>query len=193
MTFVHYYNEEWAQWFIQRNGWQLGPEIQEMVEQINRKLGFHSSNQLTFGMILSMWEWCVFETSTTFELSGSETGGDAPWCAAFSVRHHLLLEYWADLGHYYISGYGVSNLRLLENLNCGLLQDLLGLLTSDDRKDQTARVYLTETQQIQLMLVALGRDVWPIHQHNYAQQTGRAWKTSLIAPLGSNFAVVRYE
>lgn len=180
------YSEETAQWFIQRRGWQDGPEIEEMIEQFNRKLGFNSWNQISFGRILSMWEWCVFETSSTFELTGSERGGDAPWCAAFSVRHHLLMEYWADLGHYYISGYGV---------NCGLLQDLLGLLTSENNNDRTARIYLTETQQLQLMLVALGafRDVWHFHQHNYAQQSGRHWKTSLIAPLGSNLAVVRYE
>lgn len=45
------------------------------------------------------------------------------------------------------------------------------------------------------MLVLLGsfRDVWPMHQHNYAQQTGRNWLMSVVSPQGSNLAAIRYE
>jgi len=194
-NFCPLYDEELTGWNVPRIGWQNGPEIQEVVEQINRKLGLTSSNQLSFQRILTMWQWCVYETALTFELSGSETGGDAPWCAPFSVAHHLLIEYWVDVGSYYISGYGFRNERLVENLNCGLLQDLLSLLTSDDDNDRPARIYLTELEPIQLMLVALGtfRDLWPMHQHNFAQQTDRHWLTSLITPLGSNLVAVRYD
>jgi len=185
---------ETENWADSQVAFQRGAEVVELINEVNRKLGFQS-NVLNFESILSMWEWCRFETSMSFELSDSETGGDAPWCAPFSVGHHLLMEYWADLGHFYFSGYGVRNQRLLENLNCGLLQDLIRLLQSEDPTDRTARIYLSYTQELQLMLVALGsfRDTWPLHQHNYAQQSGRNWLTSLIAPLGSNLGVVRYD
>lgn len=85
---------------------------------------------------------------------------------------------------------------MLENLNCGLLQDLLEHIDEDEGDvDFSSRIFVSYTQEIQTMLVALGsfRDMWPIHQHNYAQQQSRHWLTSLIGPFASNFAVIRYE
>lgn len=186
------FSEEVENWADQQIAFQQGPEILEMIEQVNRRLGF-VSGQLTFDQIFEMWNWCRFKIAATFEQSNSETGAHCPWCAAFSVAHHLILEYYEDLGHFYFSGYGVRNQRLLENLNCGVLQDLVNHMNSND--GQLARVYMSYTQEVQLMLLLLGtfRDTWPLHQHNYAQQSARAWLTSLIAPFGSNLAVVRHD
>lgn len=171
-----------------------GPEFVEALANINRKLGFHGTGQLSFETIFVMWEWCRFETASTFELSGSEIGGDSVWCAPFSVADNLLFEYIEDVGHFYFSGYGVRNQRLLENMTCGLMQDLLNLISSDSN-DAVARIFVTFTQELQAMLVSLGtfRDVWPLHEHNYAQQSQRNWFTSQISSLGSNLAVVRYD
>lgn len=172
-----------------------GPEIQEMLGDVNRKLGFHGTNRLNFDTVFVMWEWCRYEIGSTFEFSDSEIGGDSVWCAPFSVSQHLLLEYLEDLGHFYFSGYGVRNQRILENLTCGLMQDLLSLINSDSNDDAVARIFITYTQELQSMLVSLGsfRDVWPLHEHNNAQQLARHWLTSLIAPQASNLAVIRYE
>jgi len=172
-----------------------GPEFEQLTEEINRKLGFRGSNQLSVDYILIMWDWCRFETSFTFELSNSETGGESPWCAPFSMSHHRVLEYYYDLGWYYGFGYGVRNQRLVENLNCGLLQDLLIHMQSDDDTDQKARIFMTYLQESQMMLVALGafRDTWPLHQHNFAQQSARHWSTSVITPFGANLVVVRHD
>lgn len=189
------FRDEVENWDAQREAFRQGPEFQEMLGDINRKLGFHGSNRLNFNTIYAMWEWCRFETGSTFEFSDSETGEDSVWCAPFSVAHHLLFEYLEDLGHFYFSGYGVRNQRMLENLNCGLMQDLINLINSDGTDEAVARIFVSYTQEIQAMLVTLGtfRDVWPIHQHNFAQQSGRNWLTSLIAPQASNLAVIRYE
>lgn len=165
------------------------------MEQVNRKLGFHGSNQLSVESVLTMWDWCRYETASTFEFSSSPTGDNATWCAPFSVTHQLLLEFFEDLTHFYFSRYGVRNQRLLENLSCGLMQDLLTLMQSEDDTDQLARIFVSYTQEIQGMLVALGafRDAFPPHQHNYAHQSSRQWATSLLAVQASNLAVVRYE
>lgn len=172
-----------------------GPEMLQMMEQINRKLGLHGSNQLSFETVQIMWRLCGFETASTFETSSSEIGEDVPWCAPFSVAHHLLMEYYEDLIYFYFSGYGVRNQRLIENLSCGLMQDLLAHIQSDDDTDQMARIFVTQVEEVQLMLVAFGvfRDTWPLHEHNYAQQAGRHWLTSLIAPNAANLVVVRHE
>lgn len=169
--------------------------MEELVQQVNSKLGFRASNQLNIAQVFSMWNLCRFKIAATFELSNSETGGDSPWCAAFSLAHHLILEYYGDLGYFYISGYGVRNQRLLENMNCGVMQDLLRHMQSENDNDTVARIFMAYEEEVQAMLVLLGsfRDVWPMHRHNFAQQTDRNFLTSLITPFGSNLAVVHYE
>lgn len=178
----------------QREAFQLGPEIEEMAEQVNRKLGFHGSNQLSLSKIFLLWKICILETGESIELSNSTIGEDVPWCSAFSMAHHLLLEYDSDLRYFYLAGYGVRNQRLVENLNCGLMQDLLKHMQSDNT-DQTARIYVTHSQMLLALLVTFGsfRDTSPITQHNFAQQTTRQWLTSLIIPNAGNIVVVRYK
>jgi len=179
----------------QQEAFGNGPEFEEMMEQINRRLGFHGSSQLSVDRVLVMWEWCRFETATNFELSDSVIGDPSPWCIPFSIAHHQILEYYQDLQYYHFTGYGVRNQRLIENLNCGLMQDLLNHLQSDDDTDQTVRVFVTYSQMLQALMVTLGafRDVPNLHQHNFAQQTSRHWQTSLMTPNAANFVVVRYD
>lgn len=102
------FDDATANWFAPREAFRRGPEIDEMLVDINRKLGFVGSAQLSFDRIFTMWEWCRYELSSTFEFSDSETGEDSVWCAPFAVADHLLLEYFEDLGHFYFSGYGVG-------------------------------------------------------------------------------------
>lgn len=188
------YIEETVNRTRQQVAFRDGPEFQEMIEQVNRKLGFHGSNRLVFSQIFEMYNWCRLK-SLTFETSNSETGSESPWCAVFSIGHHHLMEYFFDLAQFYSFGYGVRNQRLIENLNCGLMQDLLRHIQSENNADTMARIFISEQDIIQTMMVALGsfRDTWPIHQHNFAQQTGRHWLTSIISPFSANLAVVRFE
>lgn len=69
----------------QQRAFENGPEFEEMMEQINRRLGFHGSSQLSVNNVLIMWEWCRFETATYFEFSEWENGDPSAWCVPFSV------------------------------------------------------------------------------------------------------------
>lgn len=193
--FCEEFRNETANSISHREAFKNGPEFQEMIQQVNRKLGFHGSNQMNFDRVYDMWNWCRFTIAAIFETSNSETGGDSPWCAVFSVEHHRVWEYYQDLDFYYLFGYGLRNQRMLQNMICGLIQDLLRHIQSQDDDDTVARIFITHTEAIQAMLVALGtfRDVWHIHEHNFAQQSGRNWRTSFLGSFGSNLAVVRFE
>lgn len=171
----------------QQDAFEQGPEIETLLEEVNRKLGLRGSSQLSFNQILLIWEWCRFET-------GSESGTGA-WCVPFSVSHHAILEYYRDLGYYHFTGYGVPNQRLIENLNCGLVQDMLTTMQSNDPTDQTVKIFSSFSQIVQAFLVTLGafRDEDPLHQHNYAQQSFRNWKSSFLTPNAANLVIVRYE
>lgn len=188
------FNEEVGWNPAEREAFRQGPEFEEMREQVNRKLGLTGANQLSIQQIIVMWNWCSFETAAAYEFSDSPTGGNHTWCVPFSTAHHDLMEYADDLWSFYVSGYGVPNQRLIQNIHCALIQDLLTYLQSTNT-EQRARIFFALSQQPKSILFNLGlfRDVWPLHRHNYAQQFGRNWRTSFISPFGSNVAVVIYE
>lgn len=133
---------------------------------------------------------CRFQMANTFS-----TDIHSPWCAPFSIAHQQILVYLEDLQFYYRHGHGFANRRLQENLTCGLLQDLLTLMSSNNDTDRKAHIYSGFLSEMQGMYTALRlfRDVWEINQHNYATQPHRQWLTSLFTAFASNIAVVRYE
>ena len=165
-----------------------GPEYQDVIAQVNARLGFRGSNQLSADEVLAVWEVCRFEKNSDLTLP-------SPMCAAFSVANNQILEYQPDLDYYYRTGYGVPNRRLVENINCELMQDMLRFLQSNNPNEPTARIYGTHSQNLHLFFVTLGifEDLDPLTRHNIAQQINRQWRTSWITPKGGNMAVVRYE
>jgi multiple inositol-polyphosphate phosphatase / 2,3-bisphosphoglycerate 3-phosphatase len=156
--------------------------------QVNAKLGLQGTDQLSGQDIRVLWDICRFEKKLDLTIP-------AAWCAAFSVANTQTLEYWADLEYYHRNGYGNPNHRLIENLSCGLMQDMLRYLQSNDVNEERARVYGTHSTSIQLLVVALGafEDENPLTRHNFAQNVPRMYKTSWISPMAANLAVVRYE
>lgn len=158
-----------------------------MLAQVNARLGFQGSNQLSILTVLTIWEICRFEKN-------NDLSAPSPFCAAFSVANNQVLEYHSDLTYFYTNGYGNSDRGLIQNLPCGLIQDLLSHLQSND-DEPVARVFGTHSSNFQVLLAALGvfEDEDFITRHNLAQQNSRQWKTSWISPKGANLAVVRYE
>lgn len=189
------FSEESAYFQTEELGFRDGPELQEVINQVNRKLGLQGSTQLDFNQIEAMWYWCRFEVGTMFELSDSDIGGSSAWCAPFSVANFETIEYLYDLYTYHLNGYGLRNQRLLQNLNCGKMQDLLRHMQSENDTDTKVRIFSGSIDIVRIFLVALGafRDVWPLHRHNFAQQFQRRWVSSALSAFSANLAVVRYE
>lgn len=166
-----------------------GPEYQEMISQVSAKLGFLGSNSLRAIEVETLDTICRFEQIW-------DTNSTSPLCAAFSVANHAVIEYTEDLHYYYKVGYGYSEYRnLFENMNCHLMQNMLSFLQSNDPNDHRARIFSTHSSILQLILVTFGafEDEVPLSRHNFAQQTFRLWKSSLIAPMATNLAVIRFE
>lgn len=166
-----------------------GREYQQMLNEVSAKLGFHGSHVLRANEVEMFATICEYDQ--VFDLNIT-----SPLCGGFSVANHQVLEYYQDLDFYYRSGYGFSNYRrLFENLPCLLMQDMLGFLQSNDVNDHKARIYNTNGTPLMIMLVTFGafKDDVPLTRHNFAQQTQRLWKSSLISPMATNLAVIRYE
>lgn len=106
----------------------------------------------------------------------------------------MILEYFEDLDYYYNVGYGAPR-RLLENLQCPIMQDMIDFLSNDSPSGESVRVYNTHSGVFQVFLVALGvfgNDV-PLTAANFNAQQARQWRSSFLTPMATNMAVVRYE
>lgn len=174
---------------IERNAFVEGREYEEMLSQVSSKLGFHGSNQLRADEVVTLANLCRFQQIW-------EMDSPSPWCAAFSVANHQVLEYFDDLYYYYRFGYGhVAYRTLFENMSCGVMQDFLQFFDSDSQSEHKARIFNSHISNIQLLLVTLGslEDDAPLTRHNFAQQTFRLWRTSSVAPMASNLAIIQYE
>lgn len=171
---------------IQRAAWQNGAQFQAMMNLVNNKLGLTGNQRLSARQTRTLWDICNFE-----QLWDMST--PAPFCGAFSFADNLILEYFEDLDFYYNSGFGGPR-RLFENLNCPLIQDLLDFLENDTGSERV-RIYGTHSTAFQLFLVTLGvfSNDATLTAANFAQQANREWKSSLISPMATNIAAVRYK
>lgn len=131
-----------------------------------------------------MWQLCRFEQA-------ADLTRPAPWCSVFSYDDAAVLEYGEDLGYYYEAGYGFA---MNKNILCEAVQNLL-LFLKNDGDEAPARILITHSTVMQLMMVSLGlhEDTTPLKSSNFAQQQDRNWRTSQQTPFASNLAVVRYE
>lgn len=173
----------------EQNQFVEGPEYQEMITQVSRKLGFHKSHMLRAEEVETLAIICRFEQIW-------DMNATSPLCSAFSVANHQVIEYWNDLYYYNRWGYGQPNYRrLYENLPCHIIQDMLSFLRSNDPNDQKARIFGAHLPSLYLTLVSFGayEEEFPLTRHNFAQQTLRLWKSSIITPMAANLAVIRYE
>lgn len=132
-----------------------------------------------------MWQLCRFEQA--FDLHKM-----APWCSVFSVNDISVLEYGEDLGYYHEAGYGFA---MNKNILCEAMQNMLRYLQSKDPSEQPARILVTHSTSMQLLLVSLGlsEDLTPLKSSNFAQMAYRKWRTSQQTAYASNLAVIRYE
>lgn len=173
----------------EQDAFREGPEYEEMIREISTKLGFHGSHTLRNAEVEMLFQICKYEQ--IFDLNST-----SPLCAALSVANHQVYEYNWDLDIYYRVGYGHSNYRrLFENINCFLMQDMLRFLQSNDVNDHKARIFNSNMADSVLFLLNFGafEDDVALTRHNFAQQSNRLWKSSLITPMGANLAVIRFE
>lgn len=171
---------------IEQRAFVEGPEYQEMIVQVSNKLGFHGSHVLREAEMETLRILCRFEQ--IWDLNAT-----SPFCSAFSIGNHQTLEYFVDLFYHYANGYGhTSYRRLRENMHCRIMQDMLSFLSSNDEK---VRIFASHGPSLSLLLVALGaiEDEITFTRHNFAQQTFRLYRTSVVLPMAANLAVILHE
>lgn len=171
---------------VEFNAFAEGPEVAEMVAQVNRRLGFEGSNLLTFDTILVMWEICRFEKTHDLQ-------EPSPFCAAFSIAHNQVLEFHSDLEYYYNNGFGFSDQALHANIPCAVVQDLFNHFDNFDGPN--ARILVGHLPLMQVFITNLMAfdDEDSITRHNIGQQANRLWRSSWISPKAAHIVIIKYE
>lgn len=173
----------------ERDAFREGPEYQQMTLQVSAKLGFHGSHALRNNDVNTLSLICKYEQIWY----PNETSA---LCSAFSVANRQVIEYIEDLDLYHRLGPGKAEYRRLwQNLVCFNMQDLMQFLVSNDPDDHKARIYSGHVVLLPMVLSNLGAFATdePLTQHNFAQQTARAWRAAQVIPMAANLAVIRFE
>lgn len=172
----------------EQQAFREGPEYQEMIIQVSAKLGFYNSHVLRNISVNFLAVQCKFEQTWDWNSKHS-------FCAAFSVANAQVIEYSQDLDHYIRVGYGRPQYRrLYENLLCFHMQDMLRFMQSTNHNDFKTKIY---NGHVNLLLILMHFEVFdsdvPLTRHNFAQQSQRAWRSSVLLPMAANLAVIRFE
>jgi multiple inositol-polyphosphate phosphatase / 2,3-bisphosphoglycerate 3-phosphatase len=155
--------------------------FKKTAEEISTRLGFKYT--LNPKQIDTMFDMCRYDQAWFLQDSSA-------WCATFTPEHVNVLEYHEDLKYYYKSGPGSE---LNSNIMCAAVKDMLTTLKRDDGPKVVA--YFSHASAIQLFLTSLGyaKEDEPLKADNYNRMKYRKFRTSVLSPLASNLAVIKYE
>ncbi|XP_031558444.1 multiple inositol polyphosphate phosphatase 1-like [Actinia tenebrosa] len=160
--------------------------MMQVVERVRLKFG--NSSVLTARHIVGMYVACVFENAV-FER-------DNTWCSVFTEEDFEVLEYYADLKHYWKRGYGHDiNHKMACNLLAVILGDIKNSLnvTSTTRKKGVFRFAHGETLQPLYCVLELFKEADHMRADNFNEKSKRLYRLSEISPFGANIAFVVYD
>ncbi|XP_014259492.1 multiple inositol polyphosphate phosphatase 1-like isoform X2 [Cimex lectularius] len=172
-----------------RDEFRRGPEVSQMLKEINERLGFPKFGGLAMSDIEAMYKMCRLD-----RMFSNLT--DSPWCAAFKPEHLKVLEYDEDLYSFYLSGYGNP---LVDDMACPLLKNLMETLYNNTVNGTSPQsvLYFGDVTTLRYILTGLGI-VQDDDGRGLSPKPGpllneRQWRLSVISPPLANLAVVLYK
>lgn len=80
-------------------------------------------------------------------------------------------------------------------MHCHAIQDLLNFIQSNDPNDHRARIHVSHSTILRLLVTAFGafRDEVAPNRFNFAQQFGRLWRTSFLSVHAANVIFIRHD
>uniref|UniRef100_A0A3B5JZR2 Multiple inositol-polyphosphate phosphatase 1a n=1 Tax=Takifugu rubripes TaxID=31033 RepID=A0A3B5JZR2_TAKRU len=168
-----------------------GSDMMRVREKI-----LHPSLSITFyllsaDMAETAFYFCAYEFTIRTE--------NSPWCQLFDEEGAKVMEYASDLREFWKRGYGYDIDR---KASCVLFHDLFDRLNkaaTENRSGQkvteavTVQVGHAETLLPLLTLLGFFKDNNRLTSNNYAAQTRRSFRTSLMMPYAANLVLVLYD
>eukprot|EP00066_Takifugu_rubripes_P002238 XP_003964038.1 PREDICTED: multiple inositol polyphosphate phosphatase 1 isoform X1 [Takifugu rubripes] len=169
---------------------RLGPEMRRVQEKIAERLRVPYSD-ITCDSAEAAFYLCAYEFAIKTV--------NSPWCRLFDQVDAQIMEYANDLKQFWKRGYGHD---INSKSSCILFHDLFSRLekaVSDHKSGQkvteavTVQVGHAETLLPLLTLLGFFKDNNRMTSVNYAAQTRRSFRTSLIVPYAANLVLVLYD
>ncbi|XP_047459773.1 multiple inositol polyphosphate phosphatase 1-like [Mugil cephalus] len=167
-----------------------GPEMRRVQEKIADRLGVPYS-LITADMAEAAFYLCAYELAIKTV--------NSPWCKFFHEVDAQVIEYSSDLKHFWKRGYGYD---INSKSSCILFHDVFSRLDkaiNENKSDQqvteavTIQVGHAETLLPLLTLLGFFKDNDALKSDNYAAQTERSFRTSLMLPYAANLVLALYD
>ncbi|XP_072293646.1 multiple inositol polyphosphate phosphatase 1a isoform X1 [Eucyclogobius newberryi] len=168
----------------------VGPEMGRVQEKIADRLGVPYSH-ITADSVEAAFYLCAYEFAIKTV--------NSPWCQLLDEVDAQIMEYASDLKQYWKRAYGYEINR---KSSCILFHDVFSRLeqTIEDYNSGkpvseavTIQIGHAETLLPLLTLLGFFKDSEPLRSENYASQTNRTFRTSLMLPYTANLVLVLYD
>ncbi|VVD04147.1 unnamed protein product [Leptidea sinapis] len=153
-------------------------EMNDTLEIVSRKLGF--DRVLSLDIVALMYRICGFETS-------QHKHSTSPWCYGFDERSIRRLEYYYDLKHYWLDGYGHE---LTYRPACMLMKHLVDNMRTQRRN---ATFLFAHSGTLLKLLTHLQLYKPNSHLRGHSIDEDRTFRVSDIDCFASNIAFILYK
>ncbi|CAG9786518.1 unnamed protein product [Diatraea saccharalis] len=157
-------------------------EFREMLHRLQNRSGL--DERLTSSEAVALYDLCRFDRAFSSTRS-------SPWCALFTDRDLIILEYLNDIRHYYRNGYGSEiNGKLGAPALKNLYENFLSVVSNDST---SITGYFTHDSLMQMVYTALQlfRDYPEVS--GFERNEDRKWRTSFMTPFAANFVAVLHK
>ncbi|XP_008277768.1 multiple inositol polyphosphate phosphatase 1-like [Stegastes partitus] len=167
-----------------------GPEMKRVEEKMADRLGVPYSH-ITDDMAEAAFYMCAYEFAIKTV--------NSPWCRLLDEVDAQVMEYANDLKQYWKRGYGYD---INSKSSCTLFHDVFSRLdnvVSQNKLGQqvteavTVQIGHAETLLPLITLLGFFKDSDAPTSTNYATQTQRSFRTSLMLPYTANLLLVLYD
>ncbi|KAG6442773.1 multiple inositol polyphosphate phosphatase 1 [Manduca sexta] len=157
----------------------VSDEMNKTLERVSNRLGL--SSVLSLDKVILMYKTCGYETSWSKHLA-------SPWCSVFDRASAEVLEYYHDLKHYWLDGYGHD---LTYRQACVSINNMLEMFSN--KEGPNATFLFAHSGTVLKILTHLGLFKPKDHLRGNAVMKERPWRTSHIDCFAANLAFVLYR
>ncbi|KAM9364969.1 multiple inositol polyphosphate phosphatase 1-like [Pholidichthys leucotaenia] len=167
-----------------------GPEMRRVRQKIADRLNVPYS-LITYDMAQAAFYLCAYE----FTIKAV----NSPWCQLLDDADAEVMEYASDLREFTKRGHAYN---INSRSSCGLFHDLFNRLDRAGSQNKLGQqvteavtVQITHADTLLPLLTLLGffKDRVPLTSTNFATQTQRSFRTSLMMPYAANLLLVLYD
>ncbi|XP_077999407.1 multiple inositol polyphosphate phosphatase 1-like [Glandiceps talaboti] len=165
-----------------------GAELQAVVDRLTKKLNISVDFKLNSDHAKTIHTICSFE----FGLLGR-----SDWCDILTEDDLQVMEYWADLKHYWRKSYGY---QINYHISCSLLKDIFTAMdkavVGSEQENYPVGVFWfghAETLFPIFAILGLFKDPIKLRADNFHEHRNRLFRGGKLSPFAGNIAFVVYK